>query len=63
MPINSFTVSKDIDKCVIIIEVSETQKKFLDFCVELKYGIIKDVVVQNGQPVFATTVEKNIKFG
>ena len=44
-------------------ELTKEQKDFLDLCKEIGYGKIQEVIVQNGQPVYASTVKQDYKFG
>lgn len=42
------------------VEISKTQKSFLDFCKEYKWGKL-EVTVKNGEPVFSKELVKEHK--
>ena len=44
-------------------ELSKAQADFLALCGEIGYGKIQEVIVQKGEPVYASTVKQDYKFG
>lgn len=52
------------DRCALIDkELSKAQRDFLDLCQKIGFGKINEVIVQNGEPVYASTVKQDYKFG
>ena len=47
---------------VDIKQLTKAQQEFLDFCEKLGYGKI-EIVIKDGQPVYATQVKQDTKFG
>lgn len=56
-------MTKD-DKCATNInkELTKAQQDFLDFCKELGYGKA-EVLIRDGQPVYASYIKQDHKFG
>ena len=44
----------------VSVQISETQKKFLDFCEEFGWGKL-EVTIKNGQPTFSKELERTHK--
>lgn len=50
-----------IDRKKITIEVSETQRRFLDYCKYINYGRL-EVELKEGEPIIGVSVKRSVRF-